>query len=310
MRSTLEPTVALLAAVVAAGCDVRNTAVADLDGVPAAFLDAACARAVACRGAPDLDACRASEQPPTVIVRLVASVKAGRAVYHADRMADCLARTRASDCTLSQASTTSAICDEAFEGTVAAGGPCSANGECRSRSCFNEGSGNPCACGLSQPKNVPPGGTCKSSGDCAGAATCGPGGICASLPGEGEACPTGTACLPPLLCAAGTCRRAPGPGEACDPAAGIPCDRVDDGCDPTTHTCQPYADVGEPCGAAAGGAPGPGCVAYASCDGAVCQQRPALGEPCMGAFCIGELLCDPVTSVCVVLPSLPAGCGS
>src|SRR6185295_11755983 len=136
----------------------------------------------------------------------LASLRAGRIVYHADRMAECLAGLPDPTCTISGLLDDDVACAAAFEGVVPPGGACIANVECRSGTCQSEiCSGTCCAgsCAPSPARNVEPGERCRSGGDCVAGSVCGRSATCEVMVGEGEACPDGTVCSGFLTCVGG-----------------------------------------------------------------------------------------------------------
>ena len=94
------------------------------EDVPAAFVMAVCEHAVACGQMPDLATCRTAFSVPATLVVSLASLRDGRVVYHADRMAECLTRWAAASCSLSDVLAANAICASAFEGVVPYGSLC------------------------------------------------------------------------------------------------------------------------------------------------------------------------------------------
>src|SRR5262245_2267258 len=133
------PSTVLLASLLG-GCFEGDPGDATLDRVEDDLLDAACVRAVRCRLSADVDSCRASATRFDWLVRGLAAVRAGRATYHGDRMADCIAATRDGECTLSTLVETDRVCDGVFQGAMEEGASCfdatdCATGKCRKPSC-------------------------------------------------------------------------------------------------------------------------------------------------------------------------------
>jgi len=298
------------------GCSVESGGVApnELDGVPDRLVNANCEQAVHCRFQPDVATCVVSASPPANVLRLLGSVEAGRVVYHADRMADCIAGIQGAACTIAEIRTVGKVCAGVFEGTVPPGGACVDDGDCRSLICVPSACGSSCcpgACAEIPSRNAAVGERCSTDGDCAGDAHCSPEASCQPPGPVGAGCVADTDCQLSLICEIGICTRLPTLGETCDPNAfGPPCDGGDDYCDVASTTCVPLGDPGQPCTTALVatlfGLERDNCAAYAWCDAGTCRALPSAGQACAGDRCLPNLRCDMDTSLCVVPTPTPA----
>lgn len=188
----------------------------------------------------------------------------GRVRYDAAIAADCL-RDFVGSCDLGPDET--AVVCEPFVGLVSDGAPCVTSFECT------------------------PGSHCTD-----GTPTCSADGVCARIPGPGEAC-TGR-CTWPLACLGGTCTaitELSGLGEACDVGCRDALECVDGTCiDPSTVT---WPALGEPCG----GDFRDRCADGFHCHDGMCGAPHPAGEPCSGPMtveCGTEAFCDGTPMTC------------
>jgi len=306
---------ALALAVLAGACGGRPLpgpgAPIPLDGYVPALVNRKCARAVACRQMPDMATCLATASID--LSQFIDAVNAGKIIYDGAAAATCFAATSlvgvACTTTAQQAVPNDPSCAHIFNGTVAEGGPCSQPDECVSASCnldvVTGCSGTPgCCTGACAPTApaasapLPVGADCSAAGlSCVAGAFCSAStALCVANVTVGQPCDNATEkfCGPGLTCLpapGGTqqvCLAPPAEGETC--ATGLPCDGLDDFCDPATRTCQPEIGVGGAC------PDGVGCVDYAQCDGRTrtCVENGQVGDSCSlsdGSLCLGSLQC-------------------
>lgn len=137
------------------------------------------------------------------------------------------------------------------------------------------------------------GAACDESRVCEASLFCrfeGGSGRCEARGEAGAGCTSGESCAEGLMCylldfeSEGRCRRPPELGDVCNPSLYPACEHVASYCDYESHTCQPLAEPGEPCGEQ-------GCVPYARCDYSgvtpTCAPRGGLGDAT--SDCLGHL---------------------
>jgi hypothetical protein len=266
------------------GVDAGDAGVVPLSELPARSLDVSCQYAVRCGRYANRATCAAVTSND--YGQLVASVKAGRAIYDGRAASDCFAFVTASDC--SNVNENPPSCRDALKGQLPEGGTCFSDLDCMSGVC---------------PINA-----CPFAGCCQGACTapvqpiplgevCGPGGsecaedgvcavrqnlaTCAVRLIEGGACLSAGECAAGLIChrsaaeVVGFCAKPPGPGEPCD-VVGFPCGSTTHFCDGSTGTCILRGTVGAACQS------NEGCQDYARCDPSTmtCVARGAIGAAC------------------------------
>jgi len=303
-----------LAALALIGCGGQTTRPEPVpEDVPGAFVAAVCQHAVACGQMPDLATCRTAVSVPSTLAARLTSLREGRVVYHADRMAECLTRWVAASCSLSEVLAANAICASAFEGVVPYGASCVDSAECRAADCeFVDCTGACCAgtCGLPPSHQAAVGEGCTTTGDCIAGSICGLQARCVAVVGEGEACADDVICGTYQACVGGVCTRPAARGQACHPELNaFACDRVDDYCDPGTRICLARHNTGEACVIDDGSGNAVGCVQADWCDAGTCQPLPTVGEACANtALCLPGLLCNPTSGLCVSASGQPA-CG-
>jgi hypothetical protein len=289
-------------------------------------LAAACRLLVACGAAADQTTCLAAVQssPPYVLPTLQQDVSSGKVKYDGIQAAACLAAYGTIVCTQTwnagfQASG-APLCAKVFTGTIASGGTCFLNAECAPGAiCSFQGSSCDPSTQCCPGTCMPGGATVALNGDCSDTtSTCVFGTYCdrsgatplclAQATTEGATCSTGQ-CALPLFCdpVTGTCMKPAPSGATCafnSATDSVSCDDAREVCDPTTGTCVAPVAVNAPCTSTTlcprstyCDAAGTGtCVAYLSA-GASCASS--------GARCLLDLLCDPITSTCV-LPAATA----
>jgi hypothetical protein len=255
------------------------------------------------------------------------SIDAGNMTYHADLAGSCLASIRNSGCQM-MSSGFPAVCEQAFEGNVEAGGPCSSWVDCAGDMYCSIDVECPGVC----TERILEGQPCDWEDYCENGLYC-QGGLCAPPAGEGDVCggEDDIFCAPPLYCFAGedgngTCREF---GAMMSLAEGEPCMSMEEGpycqeglscvlvsLEPVTATCMgPYPSGG----ACQPGFPDP-CPDGEYCngnfdtgEGGSCVPLPGEGEPCapnqtdIGPSCAGSLECND-SETCVALRRLGESC--
>jgi hypothetical protein len=247
----------------------------------------------------DAATCRSIDPDADIDADLLAAVEAGKVIYHPDKARQCLNGIGATcDANAFTDNAAQAACEATFEGTVAAGGQCAMNEECRSRDCDIPACPDACCQGTcvgDTPVRSPVGGTCESSSQCIDSYCDFQTSTCAAYK------PTGAACTSSSQCAIGgcvdsICIELPGPGEACSPnLGGANCGDLGYTCSTTSMTCVPYGLTGDPCATSRECSP-----LYLCGPAATCALRPRLNETCDPAAsgCIDSSYCEPTTSVC------------
>jgi hypothetical protein len=188
-------------------------------------------------------------------------------------------------------------------GGIDDGKPCVDDGQCKSAHCRKLG-----LCGVCGPRSAA-GEACAVNRDCQANLVC-LAGKCVKAAELGEACTDGQVpCNAPYVCFNGTCATFQGQGSQCS-ANYPPCDPLQAvSCSPAAGICTlpKFANTGDPCTGAAGGAPvcqgsgfcdmGTGtCVAVAA-DGKACD--PQKGPNCMlPALCISGTCTLPDGALC------------
>jgi hypothetical protein len=112
-----------------------------------------------------------------------ASVTAGRVQYHADKAGACIDHIDAASCGGLGFLDTD-LCNQAFEGTVAAGGKCAIDEDCAGGFCKGATDGNVDGTCVATPKT---GEACPDQ-ECADGSFCNNDGMCAALVANGGAC--------------------------------------------------------------------------------------------------------------------------
>ncbi len=285
-----------------AGCDSGGAI--PIDDLGARFGAAYCVREANCAGGPAPSACEASISIANspVFEALVAAVHRGTVLYDAAQARECV-DALASSCIEGLGSPPS--CDEAFRGTVAAGGTCHLGEECVSGSCVGACDDACCAgtCGADEARVVV-GGDCSGGGNCVNGAFCKDGVKCTAQLALGAACIGNDQCRSPGHCeiasgSAGTCIGPPAEGASCSNALG--CLSMDDYCEPVTLVCAKRKPVGAACNDT-----GDECQQAASCRNGVCWLAPTLGKPC-DTSCFGSLVCAQGTCVAASAPTSACG---
>ena len=287
-------------------------------------LAAACQLVVACGAAPDQATCLAAIQSaqPYLFPTLGQDISAGKAVFDGNQAAACLAAYGTIACTQTWNAAflaANAPCTKVFTGTVTSGGSCFVGEECAPGTiCSFQGTScdpsKQCCPGTCVPGGaiVPLNGGCSdATSTCAFGTYCDSSGAtptCLAQRTDGASCTSGQ-CTPPLFCdpGTGTCMKPAASGAPCvynSATSSVSCDDEQEVCDATTGTCVGPVAVNAPCTSSTL------CPKSASCDTAgtgTCVPFLTAGASCAssGARCLLNLVCDPVTSTCV-LPTATA----
>lgn len=214
------------------------------------------------------------------------------------RTCDCLAGTGHATCVTYQ----TVACREDVEPPVeegrrrwdaAAAGQCLAELEAIAADCSLSDAYWPEACDAMEVGIVPANGACESDRDCAGGLACA-GGVCRTLPGDGEPCDAEYGCADEDFCGDdGLCHAYRGPGGACPEGSRACADELT--CNPSTETCEPYRGEGESCADAPSA-----CDSELGCAPATqtCEPYPSAGASCVetdrcreGVYCGADGLC-------------------
>ena len=252
--------------------------------------------------------------PVAVLMSLPADVDAGRVKVDLSKVTDCTNAIIALECNDTSLSGISEyklpLCFAAFEGTVAAGGPCTEHFECSGTTtgCFSPtsfSSGPSC-----DPGNCGEFGVgCDYDYQCAAGMVCvqakcvapnPPAGANGAPCGEDRSCQTGLWCLG---ADAGACQAlAVDAGDHCDDYYGCAGNLS---CDLDASICVPLAGLNESCVSNWCTSPLL-CVPEDGVDGGiswVCMNSASKGQPCMETYqCGGQTaltVCDPDSHVCV-----------
>jgi len=263
------------------GCGGSALSPMTIDEVPARFQAAECRLTVTCGIYPDEASCEQALPIAAAAQAVVAAVKRGTMTFDGTLATQCLSELGV-DCTNQDPP----ICEQVFQGRVAAGGSCVLDGECMG--------GGPCM----KPQD------CTDS-CCAG--TCGP----AKLPVGGDCsqdislCARGSHCESPGTCVADVPVPAPATGASCDPTGSAACARSDDYCDAAAMKCTWRRPVGAAC------ATSNECLDEAFCgSNGACVARAGVGAACGGASgtqCLSLLDCE--SGVCTVFLKPSPSCG-
>jgi hypothetical protein len=274
------------------------------------IVDRKCARAVACGQMPDMASCVASMS--TDFSQFFDEVSAGRLIYDGAAAAQCFAATSlvGVPCTMTAqaAVPNDPSCAHIFTGAQAEGDPCGQPDECVSATCnidpLTDCSGTPVCCtGTCAPPGPAAAAPVAVGGDCSAAgSSCVAGAFCSTLTALCVArlavgqpcdatmdryCSIGLTCGPAASGTQPVCLAPPAEGESC--ATLMPCDGLDDYCDPLARKCLRKVVPGGFCQT------GACCVDYARWDGGTtCVADAKLGDPCelsMPPFCLGSLDC-------------------
>lgn len=277
-------------------------AIDDLEG---ALVNTYCNLYVRCGLVDDIATCHTLDLDVEADPDLIAAVKAGKVIYHADQASACLAALGAGcDRATFSENDSPLACDETFEGTVAAGGQCAINEECISRNCDTSACTEACCQGtcVGDTPPVRP----RVGEACTTAATlrcvdsyCDTGtGLCTAYKANGEACEGGSQCVSGFCNGTAICAELPATGQPCDLTTGESvCAEIGDTCSATSMTCVPLGLGGDPCTEARDCSPIYQCGASGTC-----ELRPTLGDECgtqaFPSSCIDHSYCDQTTMQC------------
>ncbi|MEO8548574.1 MAG: hypothetical protein ABI678_01315 [Kofleriaceae bacterium] len=288
-----------LAVLLVSGCSDGGSI--DIDHLEGALVDRYCTVYVDCGIMEDLEQCRAYfaksfHQDEDII----AAVKAGKVIYHADKAGACLDLIGGS-CNRDEvigSRTNGEACDEVYEGTVHADGACALDAECISQDCNTPSCAEACCQGtcVGDAKPAPRGqvgATCNSDSDCH-SSFCDPSALkCTAFLADGAACTSSSQCES-YSCNGNSqvCETLVAEGAACTSSA--QCRDIADNCN-SSHVCSRGVEAGVACTTSSD------CKALDRCDTAthVCAERPVLGDTCTGTYdCLDSSWCDS-TNTCV-----------
>jgi hypothetical protein len=193
----------------AAGCGGSDTGGDDegdgipLEEIPAQYAAAVCSTYTNCLGdlfaifRPGEDCVKnTTVQLQEELAGLSAIVDAGRIKYHGTKLQACLDEVSGGGCsTLNERGPES--CEAALEGTVAEGGDCELDEECKGKQYCKIGDACPGTCTLLEQA----GGLCSGNSDCVSGLMCGETGRCVAPAKAGEPCKQGEPdCIAGYLC--------------------------------------------------------------------------------------------------------------
>jgi hypothetical protein len=299
----------VLAFALLAGCGGGGGSI-PIDDLQDAVIDAYCNLYVDCGLIDNQATCR------TVLgseigfdASLEAAVDAGKVIYHPDKARECL-NGIGGTCDSSRFFSNDAqeACNATFEGTVAAGGQCAMNEECKSRDCDVPSCPDACCQGTcvgDSPVRSQVGGPCESTSQCIDSYCDFQTTTCAAFRPAGAACTTDTQCQVGG-CVNSICTTLPGPGEVCSTLQDAAnCGDLGYVCSTTSMTCVAYGLTGDPCMTSRDCSP-----LYVCGPAATCILRPRLGEACdpQSEGCIDRSYCEPATSTCTAPKADGAAC--
>jgi hypothetical protein len=215
------------------------------------------------------------------------SVAAGRIEYDGDAAADCFDAIRERGCEVREPEEEPS-CAAALRGRMGRNGPCMDSAECAEGGVcgFDPGCFEQCCVGACRVRPDP----LAIGAPCGGGIACVEGAYCGVDPGGAQVCV-------PLVAVGGDCSLGQGCAESsvCD---GAVCRKLE------------LAQVGERCDGFVECAEPARCT-YEGDRGQFCRIAPQLGAPCdpQGIGCARfDTTCDPVSKLCVLLPTPGAGC--
>jgi len=231
---------------------------------------------------------------------LAYSIDRGRVTLNSTNLPTCLAAFSNLACPLSSSNTSplAVPCDAVVVGTIASGGDCVFDGECKPGLECDKGSCTasccPGVCVTAKPISQV-GGSCTSNSTCVDTAYCkystsGTGdGICQTRAALGAACSDYSGCVANARCIGATgsqtCVTLAQDGEHCssNSSSGVPCANNASYCDSATGTCQPRLKDNATCTASGAGAIASidvGCLSFSQCKNGICQRLPLAGDAC------------------------------
>lgn len=293
--------------------------------IPTELAKAACEALTACRGAEllsdflngqDCVTGRAYRQEDGDQHELAQSVSEGRVVFKAGAFAKCASDIAALGCD-AQTYRWSDSCESALSGTVALGGDCDIDLDCKGRAYCKKGSACPGVCTAL----VEQGAACTGNSECADGLACIGGTSCEPLGVDGDSCEVGE---PP--CGIGFVCHTEAGGKLCRELSSVYTGNKNAPCTATGNLCKPELVCASSSGsmgvcearAASGGAckraqPNQ-CPMDEYCDATtagmagLCSEYPGDGETCLGRSqpCASGTVC--VAGVCQSLLRLGDAC--
>lgn len=282
---------------------------------PSALGDAFCKYLTRCGSFPDVSTCERAN----IGIRLQidpstqAEVDQGKVIFDGSLAQDCLDEFGSQTCDTTDEDGRSFFptkCRDIVKGTVAGGGACADNAECKSQTCNIPTCTMACCQGTCMGDSVPAlggsGDACTSSNGCAVGFYCNfTTQTCAELLAAGAMCNSTSDCAYGLGCAgtAGmrTCKVLPKRGEACPDHM---CRDAGDYCD-SAGQCSKIGLAGSSCD----GMNNAECSSYYPCDAQAlkCTAAPALGEACTGRCFDADTFCDSGSAAPTCVKTLPDG---
>jgi hypothetical protein len=266
------------------------------------IVDAECTYATRCGTFPDKNTCldfyRSLLSPS--LSSIAYSADHGRTILNPSAEAACLQAISNLSCSVTgpDSSAMSNACSPVFVGTIASGGDCIDNVECKPGLECDKGSCTASCCpGLCVPTKplAPIGGSCTSSSACVDTAYCNLAynsvtrtfdSTCQARLAIGAACTDYGSCVSNAQCGgtgtSKTCVALAQDGVACA-SSGASCANVSSYCDPLKGICQPRLKENAPCSIPDAGAAAfflAGCASFTQCKNGVCSRLPTAGQAC------------------------------
>jgi hypothetical protein len=267
------------------------------------IIDAECAYSARCETFPDKNTCldfyrgQLSPGPSSIVY----SVDQGRTILNPSAEAACLQAISNLSCSVSTSTTSSALsnaCSPVFVGTIASGGDCIDDVECKPGLECDKGSCTASCCpGVCVTTKLPAaiGGSCTGNSTCVDNAYCSQAynsvtqtfeGTCQARVAIGASCTDYGSCASNAQCvgtgASKTCVALAQDGAACA-SSGPSCANVASYCDPVKGICQPRLKENAPCAIPDAGAAATylaGCMSFTQCKNGVCSRLPSAGQAC------------------------------
>lgn len=281
----------LVLAVLVAACGSDSSGPIAIDDLDQALIDRYCTTYVQCGVMPDEATCQAYFAKLLQLDQdQVAAVKAGKIIYHGDKAAQCIDLIGGT-CDRTDVlgnRTNGEVCDEVYDGTVAADGACALNEECISQVCTKGSCGTNTCCmgtctGGTKPMRGGAGATCADDTDCAGSFCDTTTLQCTAYLADGATCNSSSQCQS-AVCSQ-TCLPLVADGATCTTTA--QCKDIADSCN-SQHVCSRGAARGAACASSSD------CAAIDHCDSTMhCAARPVRGDACTTSFdCLDDSYCD------------------
>jgi hypothetical protein len=297
------------------------------------IVDAECESMVRCGSLPDKSTCLDFFNMANAnFSSLAYSIDSGRVTRNPSAEAACFQAIASIPCSRDEAGdkTLTTACQNVLVGTIASGGDCIDDTECKSGLECDEGSCTAsCCAGICVTKKPlsEVGGSCTGDSNCVDAAYCKQSynsttqeieGVCLARVATGSACTDYGSCASNAECVSATgsqtCVALAKDGASC--ASGVSCENIASYCDPAKSTCQPRLRENAACvlpDAGASAAFSAGCLGYSECKNGVCKRLPTAGQACSNpdaavldeCFLVGKCVdgvcqADPPEPVCTV----------